>query len=44
MPDYKNEPVGIEQLMPWSKFIQERCSGVMDTETETPENRGNIII
>jgi hypothetical protein len=30
MPDYKNEPAGIEQLMPWSTFIQERCTGVMD--------------
>jgi len=44
MPDYKNEPAGINQLMPWSEFIQERCSGVMDTETETPENRGSIPI
>lgn len=44
MPDYKNEPAGIEQLMPWSEFIQERCSGVMDTETETPENRGKLSI
>ena len=44
MPDYKNEPAGINQLMPWSEFIRERCSGVMDTETETPENRGSIPI
>ncbi len=44
MPDYKNEPAGIEQLMPWSEFIKERCSGVMDTETETPANRGSIPI
>ena len=44
IPDYKNEPAGIIQLMPWSEFIQERCSGVMDTETETPENRGSIPI
>lgn len=42
MPDYKNEPAGIKQLMPWSEFIRERCSGVMDTETETPANRGSI--
>lgn len=44
MPDYKNEPEGIKQLMPWSEFIQERCSGVMDTENETPANRGSIPI
>ena len=44
MPDYKNEPAGIEQLLPWSDFIKERCSGVVDTETENPENRGNLSI
>lgn len=44
MPDYKEEPAGIEQLMPWSSFIKERCSGVTDTEKETPENRGNLPI
>lgn len=44
MPDYKEEPAGIEQLMPWSGFIKERCSGVIDTEKETPENRGNLPI
>lgn len=26
MPDYKNEPVGIEDMLPWSDFIKERCS------------------
>ena len=25
MPDYKNEPKGIEELMPWSDMIQQRC-------------------
>ena len=25
MPDYKNEPEGIEELMPWSEMIQQRC-------------------
>ncbi|MCD7790266.1 MAG: IS66 family transposase [Bacteroides thetaiotaomicron] len=44
MPDYKNEPAGVEALMPWSDFIKERCSGVMDTKTETPENRGKLPI
>lgn len=28
MPDYKNEPEGIEELMPWSEFIRVRCSSV----------------
>ena len=25
MPDYKDEPEGIEDLMPWSEMIQQRC-------------------
>ncbi len=44
MPDYQNEPAGIEQLLPWSKFIQEKCSGIMDTEKMTAENRGSLPI
>lgn len=44
MPDYKQEPAGVEAMMPWSDFIKERCLGVMDTETETPENRGKILL
>jgi transposase len=44
MPDYKNKPAGIEQLMPWSDFIKEKCSGVTDTSTEKPENRENLSI
>ena len=42
MPDYKDQPVGVEAMMPWSDFIKERCSGVMNTKIETPENRGQI--
>lgn len=44
MPDYKNEPTGVEAMMPWSDFIKERCTGVMDIEKETPENRGQISV
>lgn len=42
MPDHKDSPASIEQLMPWSDFIKERCSGQMDTETYTPENPGEL--
>ncbi|MEE0200244.1 MAG: transposase domain-containing protein [Muricomes sp.] len=42
MPDYKNESGGVEAMMPWNSLIKECCYGVMDTETETPENRGQI--
>ena len=44
MPDYKEEPAGIEQLMPWSEFIKENCSGITDTEKTTPEKRGNLPV
>ena len=44
MPDYKNEPAGIKQLMPWSEFIKENCSGITDTEKILPENRGDLPI
>lgn len=38
MPDYQNEPAGIEKLLPWSDFIKERCSGLIDVENQTPEH------
>lgn len=44
MPDYKNEPAGIKQLLPWSDFIKERCTGIIDIETIRPEKRGNLNI
>ncbi|MDD5935253.1 MAG: transposase [Clostridiales bacterium] len=42
MPDYKDEPAGIDMLLPWSDFTQENCSGITDTEKITPETRGNL--
>ncbi len=42
MPDYQNEPAGIEQLLPWSDFIKEHCSGLADVETITAENRPSL--
>ena len=44
MPDYKDEPAGIEQLMPLSDFIKKKCPDVIDTSTDNPENRGNLSI
>ena len=44
MPDYKEKPAGIAQLLPWSDFIKERCSGVTDTETIRPENREDLPV
>jgi hypothetical protein len=40
----KNEPKGIDMLLPWSDFIKERCTGLIDTETINPENRGALPI
>lgn len=39
MPDYKEKPAGIEQLLP-----KERCSGVTDTEIIRPENREDLPV
>lgn len=39
MPDYMNSSAGIEQLMPWSEFIKEQCSGIIDVESNVPEKR-----
>ncbi|MDE6639704.1 MAG: IS66 family transposase [Acetatifactor sp.] len=44
MPDYKDEPAGVEAMMPWSDFIKEHCTGLTDTETIMPENRGKLPI
>ena len=39
MPDYMNSSAGIEQLMPWSEFIKERCSGIIVWNQIVSENR-----
>ena len=44
MPDYKNEPAGIEMLLPWSDFIKGHCSGLIDVETITPEKHDPLPI
>ena len=44
MPDYKNEPAGIKQLLPWSTFVQDKCSGIIDDSLALPENRRNLPI
>ena len=44
MPDYKNESAGIEMLLPWSDFIKEHCSGLIDVENITPEKHDPLPI
>lgn len=34
MPDYINEPDGIEDMMPWSEFMKVRCSEVKQSDRE----------
>ena len=42
MPGYKDRSEGIEQLMPWSDFIKEHCTGLIDVETVTVENHPEL--
>lgn len=44
MPDHKNESAGIEALLPWSDFIKEHCSGLIDVENITPEKHDPLPI
>ena len=44
MPGYKDKPEGIEQLLPWSDFIKEHCSGLIDVETITVEEHQALPI
>lgn len=44
MPDYKNEPEGIEKLLPWSDFIKEHCTGLIDVENITAEKHEPLPI
>ncbi|MFI3238962.1 MAG: IS66 family transposase [Lachnospiraceae bacterium] len=44
MPGHKNGSEGIEQLMPWSSFIKEQCSGLINVETVTVENHPTLIV
>lgn len=44
MPGCKNRSEGIEQLMPWSDFIKEHCSGLIDVETVTVEEHPELPI
>lgn len=44
MPGHKNGSEGVEQLLPWSDFIKEHCSGLIDVETVTVENHPALPI
>ena len=38
MPECKNKSDDIEKLLPWSDFIKEHCTDLIDVESITPEN------
>jgi hypothetical protein len=38
----KNGSAGIEHLLPWSDFIKEHCSGLIDVETITEVNHPEL--
>lgn len=38
MPEYKNEPAGIENLLPLNDFMMEQCTDLIDVENITAEN------
>ena len=44
MPDYKNESEDIEHLLPWSDFIKEHCTGLIDVENITAEKHAPLQI
>lgn len=39
MLNYKNEPAGIEMQLPWSVFIEDHCSGLIDMQNITVEKQ-----
>ena len=42
MPGCKEKSAGIEHLLPWSDFIKEHCTGLINTETVTVENHPQL--
>lgn len=42
MPGCVNGSEGIEQLMPWSDFVKEHCSGLIDVENITVETHPEL--
>ena len=44
MPEHKDDPDAVETLLPWSDFIKEHCTGLIDVETITPENKPQLPI
>lgn len=44
MPGCKEKSAGMEHLLPWSDFIREHCTGLIDTEKVTMEEHPQLPI
>lgn len=44
MPGLKEGSAGIEQLLPWSDFIKEHCTGLIDVEKVTVEEHPQLPV
>ena len=44
MPGCKSGSAGMEQLLPWSDFIKEHCTGLIDVENVTVEEHPQLPI
>ena len=42
MPGCKDKSAGMEHLLPWSDFIKEHCTGLIDVENVTVENHPQL--
>ena len=42
MPGYKEKSAGMEHLLPWSNFIREHCTGLIDMEKVTVEEHPRL--
>ena len=42
MPGCKDKSEGMKQLLPWSDFIKEHCTGLIDVENVTVENHPQL--
>lgn len=44
MPEYMDDYGAVKQLLPWIDFIKEHCTGLIDVETITPENKPSLFL
>lgn len=42
MSGWKDKSAGMERLLPWSDFIKEHCTGLIDVANVTVENHPQL--